>query len=87
MKNRKLSTFAIVLMMSVLLSLTDSPVFAAPLTPENAARRENHRKQKAQQITQPQRKAAAEALKAERTRIYTAKKSVRHTKPLKFNNK
>lgn len=85
MNIRTCSTIA-VLMMTVLLSLTGGQAFAAPMTPENAAKRENYRKQKEQLITQPQRKAAADALKAERMKVYKAKQAVKHTKPVKSDN-
>lgn len=44
-----------------------------PLTPELAAKKEMVRKQHKQRITHEQRKSAAEALKAERIKIYNAK--------------
>lgn len=44
-----------------------------PLTPEMAAKKEMVRKQHQQRVTNEQRKSAAEALKAERIKIYNAK--------------
>jgi hypothetical protein len=61
-----------------LLSLAGGPVAAAdnaPLTPEYAAKKENFRKQKEQQITPEKKKAAAENLKAERLKVYNAKQA------------
>ncbi len=51
-------------MMAALLSLAGGLACAAenaPLTPEYAAKKENHRKQKEQQITPEKKKAAADA--------------------------
>ena len=87
MNIRKCSTIAAILMMALLLPLAGGIAFGAPMTPEYAARKENFRKQKEQQITQPQRKAAAEALKAERLRVYKAKQAVRQSKPVQPDNK
>jgi hypothetical protein len=44
-----------------------------PMTPELAAKREMVRKQQDQRITPEQRAQAAEALKAERLKVYKAK--------------
>jgi len=81
MNNRSLALFAVIV---TLLSLAVGPVCAAgnaPLTPEYAAKKENFRKQNEQRITQDKRKAAAEALKAERLRVYNAKQAVKHAQP------
>ena len=75
MKNRKLHSIT---MMAALLSLVGGLACAAenaPLTPEYAAKKENHRRQKEQQITPEKKKAAADALKAERVRVYQAKQA------------
>jgi hypothetical protein len=73
MKNRKLNTGVVLVMMTALLSLAGTLVFAAPLTPELAAKREMVRKQEEQRVTPQKRKAAADNLKAERTKVYKAK--------------
>lgn len=52
-----------------------------PLTPELAAKRETARKQEAQRVTNEKRKAAAEALKAERLRVDKARKEVQQMNP------
>lgn len=78
MKNLKFDAIVIVLMMTFLLSLTGGLAFAAdhdPLTPENAAKKENFRKQNEQRITPAKRKTAVEGLKAERLRVYNAKQA------------
>jgi hypothetical protein len=48
---------------------------AVPLTPEMAAKREMIQRQQDQRITHEKRKAAAEALKAERAKVYKAKQA------------
>jgi outer membrane murein-binding lipoprotein Lpp len=48
---------------------------AAPMTPELAAKKEMVRKQQEQRLTNDKRKAAAEALKAERVKVYKAKEA------------
>lgn len=84
MKNRTFSSIALAVMMTVLLSLAGGLAFAAPgapMTPELAAKKENHRKQQQQLITSDKRKAAAEALKAERLKVYNAKQAVKQSSP------
>jgi hypothetical protein len=81
MKNRKLSP---IVMMTALLSLAGGFAYAAestPMTPEYAAKKENHRKQQEQRVTTDKRKAAAETLKAERSKVYRAKQAAKHSKP------
>ena len=76
MKNRKLSTSILFVMMTAVLSLTGGLVMnatGAPMTPDLAAKREMVRKQQEQRITPEKRKAAAESLKAERIKVYQAK--------------
>jgi hypothetical protein len=78
MKIRKLGNIVMSLMMTVLLSLAGGAAFAAdptPMTPELAAKREMVRNQQEQRITPEKRKAAVEALKAERLKIYKARES------------
>ncbi len=82
-----------VVMMAALQSLTSGLAFAkekGPMTPELAAKKENHRKQEEQRITPEKRKAAVEALKAERIKIYKAKQEKEkghHQKPVTTDNK
>lgn len=78
MNNRKIGTIVLAVMMTVLLSLAGGAAFAAPkapLTPELAAKREMVRKQQEQRITPEKRKAAVDALKAERLKVYQAKQA------------
>jgi hypothetical protein len=78
MKKRKFGTIALVVMMTLLLSLAGGFAYAAPkapMKPELAAKREMVRKQQEQRITPEKRKAAAEALKAERVKVYQAKQA------------
>lgn len=82
MKKQNLSTTALLITLTFLLSLAGSTVLAAtsaPMKPELAAKRENFRKQDSQRITQEKRTAAAEALKAERLRVYQAKQAAAQT--------
>ena len=85
MKNRTLGTIAIAVMTAALLPLSGLTASAAdhpPLTPEYAAKKENHRKQKEQQhISQDKRQAAADNLKAERIRVYNAKQAAKGGQP------
>jgi hypothetical protein len=85
MKNRKLNTIGRLVMMTLLLSLAGGLAFAAnsaPMTPEVAAKRENFRKQQEQRITPEKRKAAVEALKAERLKVYKARQAVKQSTPV-----
>ena len=80
MKNRNFGSIALVVMMTALLSLAVGFACAAdhaPLTPENAAKKENFRKQNEQRITPEKRKAASDNLKAERLRVYQAKQAAK----------
>lgn len=85
MKTGTSESRAVIVVVAALLSLAGGTAFAGkepiPLTPELAAKKENHRKQNEQRITQEQRKAAAEALKAERLKVYKAKEAVRQSTP------
>ena len=90
MNNRKLCTIATIVMMTALLSLAGGLACAAdsaPMTPEYAAKHENTRKQQNQRITNKQRKAAADDLKAKRLEVYKAKQAVKHSKPENIDNK
>jgi hypothetical protein len=90
MTTRNISSFAALILMTALLSLTAGPAPAAdsaPMTPEYAARKENHRKQSEQRITHEKRQAGADNLKAERLKVYNAKQHVKHSKPQTLENK
>jgi len=89
-KNQNLRTIGMTVMVSALLSLAGGIVFAsttAPMTPELAAKRETTRKQEEQRITPEKRKAAAEALKAERLRVHQARQAVKNNAPAVIENK
>ena len=84
MRNRKLSTSVLVVMITGMLSLAGGLALAAdsaPMTPELAAKKETVRKQHDQRITPEKRKAAAEALKAERLKIYKARQAAKQSTP------
>lgn len=77
------------MMMTALLSLAGGLAFAADgatVTPELAAKKEMVRKQQEQRITPEKRKAAAEALKAERLKIYKARQSAQQLTPVTTDN-
>lgn len=74
MKNRKFSTLVMVCMTAVTLTVgLACAEESAPMTPEFAAKKEMVRKQQEQRITPAKRKAASDALKAERIKVYKAK--------------
>lgn len=76
MENKKIAAAFIP---TVIISIATASIGFAeqvPMTPELAAKREMVRKQEEQRITQDKRKAAAEALKAERLKVYRAKESL-----------
>ena len=82
MRNLKRSSLAIIPV--AILSLAGGSVFAydgAPMTPEVAAKREMVRKQQEQRVTPEEKKAAAEALKAERLKIYKARQAAGYPNP------
>ncbi|MFA7404294.1 MAG: hypothetical protein WC007_09880 [Pelobacteraceae bacterium] len=90
MKNQGLSTIAMVVMMTALLSFTGSLAGAAqakPMKPELAAKREMVRQQREQRVTDAQRRTAADALKAERLRVHQAKQLVKKMNQENNNNK
>lgn len=90
MNMRKFYTIVLALMTAVPLSFASGPVFAGngkQLTPVHAAKREMVRKQQEQRITPEKRKAAAEALKAERLRVYKAKQAVKQSSPASLETK
>ena len=87
MKNLTVTNFTM-LMMTLLLSLAGGLAFAdAPMTPELAAKKENIRKQVEQRITPEKRKAAAEALKAERLKVHQAQQAVQQPTPVTTDRK
>lgn len=87
MKNQAVSFITLFFVMTLLLSLTGGLACAATMTPELAAKRENYRKQQAQRITPEKRKAAAEALKAERVRLYNARQAAQQSTPVPSDKK
>ncbi|MBC7962607.1 MAG: hypothetical protein H7Y05_06650 [Steroidobacteraceae bacterium] len=90
MKNRKISTSILTVMTTVLLSLAGGLAMAAdsaPMTPELAAKKETVRKQQEQRITPEKRKAAAEALKAERLKIHKARQAAKQSTPVTTDSK
>ena len=79
-----------IVIMAAILSLSCGQAFAATnnaATPALDAKRENFRKQDEQRITQDKRKAAAEALKAQRLKVYNAKQAVKQSQPAEVENK
>jgi hypothetical protein len=79
MENRKFSS-CVSVMVAVLLTLSATLAFAAPMKPEVAAKKQNYDKQKAQQVTPGKRKVAVDGLKAERMKIYKAKQDALKSK-------
>lgn len=89
MKKRRLSSMATALVAAGLVAGGGGYALAAPgdpMTPEMAARMEMVRKQREQRITPEKRKAAAEALKAERIKVYQAKQARLNSKPARDEN-
>jgi len=88
MKRAKPSSIAMAVMVMLLLSSAGGLAFAgnlAPMTPELAAKREMVGKQRAQRVTHLQRKSAGEALKAERMKVYQARKAAQQSVPAVTN--
>lgn len=82
---QRLHVLMMTVMVTLLLSMASGLAFAAdsaPMTPELAAKRENYRKQHEQRITHEKRKAATEALKAERLKVFRAKQAVKQSSPV-----
>ena len=71
MNNRKRSNRGLAVTLAALLPLAWGIASAAPLTPEMAAKRERVRKQKEQQVTPAERKAAADWLRLPVAQITT----------------
>jgi len=90
MKNLKASTVLQAAIMALLLSLASGIAFAGnghQVNPELAQKREMVRKQQEQRITPEKRKNAAEALKAERLRVYKAKQAAQGSAPAPLETK
>lgn len=82
MRKRHLGTTAPLL--ALLVTLACGSALAAggePMTPELAAKREMVRKQEEQRVTPEKKKAAAEALKAERLKVYQAREAAKKLDP------
>lgn len=89
MKNQKLVSTGIVVFITALLALAGGLVFAASesnMKPELAAKKEMVRKQHEQRISPTKRKAATEALKTERMKVYRAKKAAQRSTPTIIDN-
>jgi hypothetical protein len=90
MKIQGFRNIGMVVMMALFMSLAGQIAFAGdekPMTPEAAAKKENFRKQHDQRITPEKRKAAVDALKAERLRLQKAKEAVEQSQPSSIDNK
>jgi len=90
MNKRKPGMILLAVMMTGLLSSAGGLAFAgegAPMTPELAAKREMVRKQQEQRITPEKRKAAAEALKAERLKVHKARQAAQQSAPVTTESK
>jgi hypothetical protein len=84
MKNQKLNRVALGVAVTALLSMAGASALAgegAPMTPELAAKKEMVRKQEEQRVTPAKKKAAAEALKAERLKVHQAREAARQLNP------
>jgi hypothetical protein len=97
MNNRKIKNVLMSQLVTALLLLACGLCFAADgkkaaatgtqIRPELAAKREMVRKQQEQRITNEKRRNAAEALKAERLRVYKAKQAVKQSTPADYDKK
>ena len=90
MDTSKQKNIRTIVIMAAILSLSCGQAFSATnnaATPALDAKRENFRKQDEQRITQDKRKAAAEALKAQRLKVYNAKQAVKPSQPAEIVNK
>ncbi len=80
MRNHKPTNHPRLMLTAAILALSSSFALVAhcgQLSPKHAAKREMVRKQQEQRVTPEKRKAAAEALKEERRRIYNAKQAIK----------
>lgn len=83
MKNRQIRSIAAPLA-ALFLTLAGGTAIAAsdqPMTPELAAKRERVRIQEEQRVTQEEKQAAADALKALRLKIYKARQAEKKLNP------
>lgn len=90
MKKQRLGSTKAVAMMTVLLSLAGGSALAGergPMTPELASKREMVRQQQEQRVTPEKRKAAAQALKAERLKVLKARKAANLPTPVTIDDK
>ena len=93
MRKQMFGTTGLTLLLTALLSLSGGLALARtdrPMTPELAAKKEMVRKQHEQRITPAKRKTAADTLKAQRQKIYDAKKAKERNsapQPLDTNSK
>jgi hypothetical protein len=90
MKNQEYSTILRAALLTLLLSLASGLAFAGTghqTKTDLAKKEENVRKQQGQRITPDKKKAAAEALKAERLRLYKAKQAVTGSAPTPLETK
>jgi hypothetical protein len=97
MKIRKLNAILFAVTMTGLLFMAGGLAFAAngpntkpdgsQMRPELAAKKKMVRKQQEQRVTPEKRRAAADALKAERLRVHKAKQSVNQPAPASIDNK
>jgi len=87
MENIKQVNYLRLVVTAAILTLTSSFTLVAngaQMSPKLAAKKEMVRKQQEQRVTPEKRKAAADALKEERRKVYNAKKAV--TPPVSEQN-
>ena len=90
MRIQRFKNIGTFVMMALLMSLSGQLALAGgttPMKPEAAAKRENFDKQHEQRVTPEKRKAAIEALKAERLRLHQAKEAAKQSQPASIDNK
>ncbi|MGE0918624.1 hypothetical protein [Trichlorobacter lovleyi] len=93
MRKQMFGTIGLTLLLTALLSIPGGLALARgdrPMKPELAAKKEMVRKQHEQRITPEKRKAAADVLKAQRKKVYDAKKAKEQNstpQPLDTNSK
>ena len=84
MKSQGTNRFGRIVVLTALLAAGSGFAYAAagaPMEAELAARKEMVRKQQEQRITPAKRKAAAQALKAERIKVHQARQAARQLTP------
>lgn len=74
MKNITISSFTALFVVTLLAGMSFA-AGTAPMTPELAAKGTRVKSQQSQKITQAQRQAAADAIKAERLKLYQAQQA------------